>query len=168
MSTNIGFKLLPCRKQFQTEFNKRALKRIYALIWWSISVSLRSFRQNGVFLSHISGSISNLNYSTNETKLLTGKTKKKMLKIIEKRPNARNHAMLIVALTLRRVMSKSTSTLRVAKTFPGWQKESLRNMYFVRLVTNVRQKKLSSLNSLTPMSDQDRISPYNINTISTR
>lgn len=76
MSTNIGFKQLPCRKKFQTEFNKRALKHVYALIWWSISVSLRSFRQNGVFLSHISGSISNLNYSTNETKLLTDKTKK--------------------------------------------------------------------------------------------
>ena len=38
-----------------------------------------------------------------------------MLKVIEKRPNARNHAMLIVALTLRRVMSKSTSTQRINK-----------------------------------------------------
>ena len=38
----------------------------------------------------------------------------------------------------------------------------------VRLVLNPQAVTLPTLNPLTIMSDQDRISPYNINTISTR
>ena len=48
---------------------------------------------------------------------------------------------------------------------------SIRNdqkLYSLTIITQLFEQMKCTVNPLTPMSDQDRISPYNVNTISTR
>ena len=68
--------------------------------------------------------------------------------------------MRIIWQTVRRI----TNEIMVKKMYQSEDLESI----VVCTENNSYGNNFLSVNPLTPMSDQDRLSPYNINTISTR
>ena len=64
----------------------------------------------------------------------------------------------------------TSSTSESPQKKEQWEKSEQKTkiMETVKLEGEKEIKKLVLINPLTPMSDQDRISPYNINTISSR